>query len=236
MTGLIAIPARPTQPIRHEEVYNALDAMEKPPGTKQRVYLGLAHENHTKAVRDMLTEGFDWIFFVDDDELLPPDALMRLLRRNLDIVSVNFLSKENPWTPYMFQRIAGLLVPMPLPHNRGLCSVDACGLGGVLVRRHVLAQMTPPWFGVTSTLRTDDLFFCHAARSAGFEIVVDLDICASHIIKGCVRPYWDESRSQWVTMIDIKAGGSYAMPPAEPTPEYQEWLDRQHGRSLKGRN
>lgn len=235
MKGLIAVPTRLGEPRRNEEVFENLTALRTPEGTELRFYSGLAHENHLRATREMLNEGGDWIFYVDDDELLPPDALTRLLAHNLDVVTVNFLSKEMPWAPYLFQKVSDILVPEPLPQNRGLHATDACGLGGVLVRRHVFEQIPPPWFGITPEFRTDDLFFSHVLREAGFQIVCDLDVCASHIIKGVVQPYWDPTQQRWMTAIHIRAGGSFVLPPAEPVPEYQQWLDQHERMSLKGR-
>lgn len=234
MTGLIAVPTRVKDPRRHEEVFENLEALQKPEGTEVRFYSGLAHENHQRATEEMLAEGGKWIFYVDDDQLLPPDALVKLLSHDRSVVTVNFLSKERPWTPYLFRKIAGLLVPEALGKARGLRSVDACGLGGVLVRSYVFDRLPRPWFGVTPEFRTDDLFFSHVVRAAGFDIICDLDVCASHIIKGVVQPYWDPGSGQWMTVIHIKAGGSFVVPPAVPTPEYQDWLDQQQRHTLKG--
>lgn len=225
MTGLIAIPCRPDQ-ARHVAFFESLLALEKPADTVVRLYPGFfPHVNRARAVDDAMAGGAEWIFFVDDDQLFQPDALLKLLADHVDIVTCNLLLKERPWPPYLFQQGPDGVVPITLNTQQDLFTVAACGLGGVLVRRGVFDRIRKPWFDVNVEFRTDDLWFCALAREAGIPIHCDPRVLSGHCIRGAVWPHWDGV--QWETAIDVHRGGAFFVPAARPSDEFQAWLDSQ---------
>jgi len=229
MSGLIAVPCRPDQ-ARHVAFYRSLLALEVPPGTRQELYPGFfSHNNKNAAVRQALDEDRPWIFFVDDDQILKPDALHRLLAHDVDIVSCNLLTKDPPFQPYLFfaTDATGAGYPDTLDHRCGLVEVAACGMGGVLVKTDVFRRLSDPWFAVNEHLDTDDLYFCHEAQQAGIRIWCDLDVPSGHIQVISVWPVWDGEKSRWHTEIVFNDAAKFQVPAAGQTPEYRAWKEAQ---------
>lgn len=222
MKGLIVVPCRPDQ-ARHVDFFQSLMALEKPEGTEIRLHPGFfAHDNRTKGIREALESGAEWVFFVDDDQLFEPSALMQLLKHDVDIVTCNFITKEHPFEPYLFEHIADFgLLPIPLEKSPTLIHVDACGLGGVLVKSSVFRALDEPWLAVNDEFKTDDLYFCRKAVAAGFAIHCDLAVSSGHITKGSVWPRWNGQ--QWVTELRISGGTQLILPPAARSEQLEEW-------------
>jgi hypothetical protein len=124
---------------------------------------------------------------------------MRLLDRNVDIVSALYCRRYPPFDPVCCKtfdprtnKVEGYtwneLSEMPRNH---LLEVAAVGAGALLVRRKVLEAMKAPWFRVgashdpewamTPDYINEDNGFCWRARELGFKIHVDLGISFAHI-------------------------------------------------------
>ena len=222
MKGWVVVPCRPDH-ARHIEFFEMLTKLELPAGSKVRFYPGFfAHDNRNAGTRDALADGAEWVCYVDDDQLLAPDAVLRLLAKDVDVVTCNLLAKAKPFSPYMFEDIDGGLYPVALsePPDR-LIEVDACGLGGVVVRRAVLESVGDPWFAVTDALKTDDLVFCARAKAKGHRIFCAPDVPSGHVVKGSVWPVWDGAR--WTTSVVINSGLEYRVGAATPTEEMARW-------------
>jgi hypothetical protein len=224
--GLIAVPCRPDN-ARHVLFYQHMMILDRPAGSKMQLFPGFfAHLNRNKAVRQALAEDLAWVFFVDDDQLLMPDALMRVLAHDRDIVTVNLLYKDHPFAPFLFfdtnEHGAGHIET--LEQQRGLLDVKACGLGGVLVKTDVFRHLPEPWFDVDEHLKTDDFYFCRAATRAGYTIQCDLEVRSGHLALTQVWPEWDEDAQTWRTAVIIGSGVQINIPAAVKTPHYREWI------------
>jgi hypothetical protein len=218
----VVIPCRPDQ-ARQIDFFVRFSKVALPPGSQVRYYPGFfAHHNRMMGTKDALAAGADYVFFVDDDQLLQPDAVTRLLEHNVDIVSVNLLYKEKPWEAYMFERLGGGLFPRELGTQRGLVEVDACGLGGVLVKTSVFRAITDyEWFAVSPEARTDDLYFCALAKKHGFKIHVDLETASGHINYCAVWPV--HTGDKWEVLVQLANGGEFLHPAAVANPEFAKW-------------
>ena len=229
MSGLIATPCRPDH-ARHVAFYRSLLALATPEGTRADLFPGFfSHYNKNAAVEQALAEQRPWIFFVDDDQVLRPDALKALLARDVDIVVCNLLTKDPPFQPYLFFATdhTGAGYADTLEARRGLIEVAACGAGGLLVKTDVFRRLPPPWFAVNEQLHTDDLYFCHEAQKAGYRIWCDLDVISEHIRTVSIRPAWDEEQQKWRTEIVFDDKAAFAIPAAAQTPEYRAWKEEQ---------
>lgn len=136
----------------------------------------------TQLVGMALEWGADWILWIDADHLFPPDSLLRLLARNLDVVGVNYPRRQAPagptaasadddgnwhpvWTTAEKAR-SGLVEP-----------VDTMGLGLCLMRAELVRRLHPPLFGIEPLpdggFLIDDAWFFAKLRQAGVAIHVD---------------------------------------------------------------
>ncbi len=137
-----------------------------------------------KLVRMARRAGADWVLWLDNDMVFPPDSLVRLLAHDLDIVGVDYRSRGAP-----FRRIGVFLDGSKESRERdsGLLEMGVIGFGLILMRAAMFEQMPSPWFARTwakehSSLgnpdgfSTEDAYFCHCARQYGHRTWCDLDL------------------------------------------------------------
>jgi hypothetical protein len=149
------------------------------------------------ACENMLNNGFEWLFFLDDDVVAPPDTIQRLINHKKDIVSGIYHRRALPIAPVMLRFDANDQAQWvnEYPANT-LIEVDLVGAGSLLIHRRVLERMSRPWFewqlgkedpkpepGVKVPAKlSEDFSFCRKAkREFGFGIYVDTSIQCEHI-------------------------------------------------------
>lgn len=140
-------------------------------------------------VNKAIKEGFDYIFFVDDDVLIPRNALVKLIHHNADIVGGFYYRKYFPLES------CGMHVdeedcPVPIDNfkigdiiNNTLVLPSGC----TLIKTDVFKNMESPWYR-TCTINnrptiTEDTYLCQKARDLGYDIITDLGIQCLHIDK-----------------------------------------------------
>jgi len=163
------------------------------PGT----YTGLTgmpfdHARNTACERAMELN-FQWLFFLDDDVICPPDTILRLLAHNKPIVSGLYYRRATPIIPVMLKEQGinrNWITEFNIPE---LLEVDYVGAGCLLIHRDVLASLPPistqnHWFDWRVN-RTDlpphermseDFVFCKHARNGGYKIYVDTSVQCKH--------------------------------------------------------
>jgi len=180
----------------------AFATMFKPP---HRIHTVQGHNIHI--LRNMLVEmairneDCTHLFFLDSDVIPPPFALMRLLRRDIDIACGIYSMKAPPYAPltimrpqrpdgttkfnYYFEITDQLL-------NKTV-HADATGAGCLLIKREVIDSMGPPWFDVLPqehglSAIGEDLVFFDRAKKEGHEIVLDLSVHCDHAVGSTSYP------------------------------------------------
>ena len=128
---------------------------------------------------------------IDDDHIFQHDALERLMAHDKDIVgALAFLRSEDNSTslaPSMYQR-GRIQPPGYKTHDQwqfgDLVEVDAMGMAMVLIKRHVLETVAPPWWWLGPTPEEplgEDFYFCWRAQQAGFKLYVDTALEVPHL-------------------------------------------------------
>ena len=164
---------------RHSLFYSSLTNVAKPPHTALAHAIGSSiSRNRNTIAEQALTAGAEWIWYVDDDQLFPLDTLLKLLARNVSVVSGLYLQRDFPYVPHMYDREEenGAVYPTHLAAgDAGLKSVLATGAGCLLVRTEVLKHLEPPYWrlgqngGPMGTDQWgDDIDFCRRVRAKGF--------------------------------------------------------------------
>jgi hypothetical protein len=138
-------------------------------------------DQRNNLVQATLDEGIDWLLFLDSDMRFPSDTLLRLLARNAPIVTCNYTSRRPPAEPIAFKRIGTLEKLYTDEDSTGVEACAANGMGVALIHRTVFEQVPKPWFYIPYVPEKDgfwgeDVWFCNAARKAGFDILVDHDL------------------------------------------------------------
>lgn len=166
---------------------DAIWALQLPPGSASQLMPGgtmLVAKRNT-LVQVFLGTHCDALLFLDSDMTPAPDVAQRLLSHGKGIVGAMYFGRE-PGAPYPH---AGLDLPdgrqQPINPGQGLQVVDWVGTGALLIRREVLAPMTPPWFTLPAdgagSGRGEDLAFCRRARAAGHQVWCDTDYVVGHL-------------------------------------------------------
>jgi ubiquinone/menaquinone biosynthesis C-methylase UbiE len=139
-----------------------------------------------------LSQGANYIFWLDDDVIAPGDAFLKLYRHNKDIINGVYWSKSNPPMPLLFR--GHLSGPYWDWHFGDLIEIDAAGNGLTLVKTDVYRKIGEPWYsvnyhsfpGVTEGMpssNTEDLYFYWKAKKAGYKVWADTTIQAFHYDK-----------------------------------------------------
>lgn len=120
------------------------------------------------------------IFWIDDDMLVPPNAIVQLLRDDQPIVGGLYFGRQPPHLPIAYRHIEENQWVAVTEFCTGLQEVDAMGFGCMLVRREVFEQMERPYFEFSDRMG-EDMYFCMNAQKLGQKILLDADIKCAHL-------------------------------------------------------
>lgn len=163
------------------------------PGT----YTGLSgmpfdHARNT-GCHKLLELGWDYLFFLDDDVIPPPDTILRLMSHKKPIVSGIYYRRNLPIYPVMLKNVhEGRQWVVDYPPS-SLIEVDFVGAGCLLIHKDVLLSLPPlsskcHWFEwrcdredlPKEQRMSEDFSFCEHARNHGYQILVDTSIQCRH--------------------------------------------------------
>jgi hypothetical protein len=188
--GTIALAAGNTP--RFYEYTQSMERLIVPDGTEYIIRRSCdVAMNFNRCVAEMRGE---WVWFVGDDHSFAPDILLKLLKHDVDVVVPISPCKVMPFVPcvihkpsdgsfwkdnmelYTWDELSGDGL-LELPQG------DFIGQAGMLVKKHVLDKIGPPWFktGMINPGRLqEDIWFCHELQENGFKVWVDQDIIFNH--------------------------------------------------------
>ena len=224
--GVIGIAS--AESARYALFYSALTRVAKPPHTALAHAMGstISHCRNQIAEQAIAADA-EWIWYVDDDQLFPPDTLLKLLARNVDVVSGLNIRRDPPFAPYLYDKETanGAVWTKHLNSgDAGLQSMLATSAGCLLVRTQVLKALEPPYWrlgqigGLNGTEHAgEDLDFCRRVRANGFKIWCDLDAPIGHFTTMVVSP--SVTDGVWSTMVADKEGTPFMqLAAAQPPP------------------
>jgi hypothetical protein len=122
------------------------------------------------------------LMWIDDDMTFAPDAVQRLVDRDLPIVGGLCHNRRHPYMPILVketQRGCSFMYDYP----EGLVEVDATGAAFLLVKKEVFFKMYETtgegWW--TPKGVSEDISFCRRARQAGYKVFVDTRVKIGHM-------------------------------------------------------
>ena len=128
------------------------------------------------------------VFFIDDDVIVPPDGLLRLLddsqKYDLPIVTGWCIQRSKPFFPCVYRRNGEGRHVHLTKFCDGLQEIDACGGACLLIRVDVLRAIQAtgePWFDFPANGYSEDLAFCDRATRLGFRIALDFRVKCTHL-------------------------------------------------------
>jgi glycosyltransferase involved in cell wall biosynthesis len=136
-------------------------------------------ENRNYIAAQAVNNNCDYLFFVDDDMILPPDTLDRLLAHNKDIIGGIYKTKYE---------VQADVCEYFDNERTGLFKVKALGTGCLLIKTEVFRKLPQPWFKYEwnqngSIKRSHDWIFCEDARNAEYDVWADSTLEIKHIGK-----------------------------------------------------
>lgn len=143
-------------------------------------------------IRNLIAEwakGYDYLFSVDSDIIIPKDALTKMIAADKDIISGLYIQRiPNTHTleVYMDTPNGGCTnIPYELIKGRDICEIAACGMGAALIKSDVFRKMEYPHFFYKEALTindtvSEDVYFCTKARNTGFKVWADPSIKCRH--------------------------------------------------------
>lgn len=136
----------------------------------------ILHANREALVQKSLDMGYTHLLFLDTDMSFDKDAVVRFLKRNKDIVGVDYKMRKLPLVS----------TATNLKGTKGLIQCDSVATGFMLINIKVFKTLPHPWFfWETDTegqvVTGEDYWFCRLARSKGYKVWCDLTVPVKHI-------------------------------------------------------
>lgn len=152
-------------------------------------------ENREKLAEMLLERDATHLCFIDDDMVFSDAVIPRLVSRihtdKLDIVTANYMVKEEPPTTFTAIGLNGERVRTTV-ESTGIEEIAANGFGVSIISAEVFKKVPQPWFLPTWTkdfgYSTEDVPFFRKAREAGFKVWLDHD--ASKAVAHAGRKQW----------------------------------------------
>lgn len=148
-----------------------------------------------KAVSKAIDGGYNYILFLDNDQIIPMNALKRLLNHDKDIIAgysmmgvgdkrtnASFYVKGDPFGHYDFYTSEWLITGNNEPCIK---LVDAIGFSCILIKTSVFNDLPYPYFKYVEyknkSVLSEDLYFCDSvSNKRGFKIYCDTCLHIGH--------------------------------------------------------
>jgi len=135
-------------------------------------------ENRNWIATKAVNSNCDYLFFIDDDQIVPKDTLDKLLAHKKDIIGGVYKTKyevQDDVVEYLDDK-----------RPKGLFECGAVGTGCMLIKCDVFKKLPQPWFKYEwnengSVKRSHDWIFCEDARKAGIKVWADNSLKIKHI-------------------------------------------------------
>lgn len=123
----------------------------------------------------------DWILWLDSDMVFPSTTLLRLLSHNQNIVACNYMKRSTPMKSVAFMDIKDWESWVPLDKQDELLTVEAIGMGCVLMRTSLFNQLPKPYFEYTYDNKTkdwvgEDFTLFKKFNNLGYEVKLDTNL------------------------------------------------------------
>lgn len=179
-----------------------LNAIENPEKTNERFENIVSHRNYIR--KHALKNGYDYLFFVDSDVILPANALDTLLAAKKDIISGAYLNafKLNGQTviaPVLFKDMGkgeAQLYTYDGMYPARVIEIGAGGLGCCLIKRNVLDIP----FRLMPSGKGEDIAFYLDAREKGYAPYAHTGVRCIH--RGYPKEHELASVFEWTTNIE----------------------------------
>lgn len=179
---LIGVPTLEKQPISWEwsDMFASLQVPLGAAHSRYRVHGKIIADARNEIAARALEINADWLLFISDDVIPPPNIFEILARHKQMLVTGVYWTKQYPRQPYIWRDI--LRGPFNDWKYGEFFKVDWAGCDALLINTDVLRAIEYPWFShdwcftedqPRVPLATEDLYFYTKAKKAGFDLWCD---------------------------------------------------------------
>jgi len=149
-------------------------------------------EARTSSIKKAIAEGYQFIQWIDDDMILPRNALVQLISHVADIVGGFYYRKYEPIESCGMHEyvINNEMVPRPIKDfkigeviHHTLVLPSGCTLLNLDIFKN--EKMEEPWYRTVTITGapaiTEDTYFCQKARLAGYDVLTDTGVQCIHV-------------------------------------------------------
>ena len=189
-----------------ESIYN-LDVPENIEVVLRIIHAYNVADGRNDLVNIMFAENCDYLLFVDNDVILPKNALVDLYNMKWYFSVGTYPRKEedtlknpDPWTTLYWHEEANKtcycpkFLPFSQLHAGYITPVDCCGLGCALIKRELFQMIEQPWFffahegspaqgNIDAYCIGEDMWFCRKCIMAGVQIWAHGSVICGHVGK-----------------------------------------------------
>ncbi len=204
---LVGVPCRLAGGFRPFDTVLAQTLKMTPNATVAYAMTGVLPGARNRIVREALSGGYDYIWWLDDDQPFAPTDLSQLLAHDLDAVVPLSCRRGAPFLPLLYDEITDDYARQHFlhDHEQGLIKVAAAGFAGLLIRTACFPRMgADGWFEFVHPPGNyddyaEDLPFYRKLAAAGIQLYCDLDTRFGHAVTAVA--YIVKQQGKWVTVL-----------------------------------
>lgn len=175
----------PCMDMMHSRFVESLFRMHTPENTTIMFAMNsLIYDARDSLAREAIEGGYDYLCFIDSDMVFEQDALMKLLARNVDIVTGLYFQRKNSHTPCIFSEVEPYSIQYEKEFKKAdFFETEAFGTGFCLISVDSLKdtfEQTGYLFQPAHGMG-EDLSFCKRAKAVGYKLWVDTTVRLGHI-------------------------------------------------------
>ena len=123
----------------------------------------------------------EWVLWLDSDMMFPATTLLRLLAHKKDIVACNYMKRSFPFKSVAFTDTNDWESWVPLQTEDKLITVEAIGMGCVLIKTSIFQKLSKPYFEYTYQPKTkdwggEDFTLFKKLNKLGYQVKVDTNL------------------------------------------------------------
>lgn len=128
-----------------------------------------------------ITVKSEWVLWLDSDMMFPPTTLLRLLAHKQDIVACNYMKRSYPFKSVAFTDTNDWESWVPMQSEDELVTVEAIGMGCVLMKTSIFQKLGKPYFEYTYQPKTkdwggEDFTLFKKLNRVGHQVKVDMNL------------------------------------------------------------
>lgn len=123
----------------------------------------------------------EYMLWLDSDIVFPSTTAVRLLAHKKDIVAANYVKRQPPFKGVAYEKIGDWQNPLSFDIQDELVKIEGIGLGCVLMKTKLFADLPKPWFEFqynheTNDVLGEDMILWQKLLARNHEIFVDTQL------------------------------------------------------------